>query len=85
MPYDDDLSTLPKGVIPSLPFRARAVYWTAFNQAWDEYREPDGGRVDGSRQEAAARAAWASVLKLYEKDETSGHWKRKGSRAKVRG
>ena len=83
MPYDDDLSTLPKGAVSSLPFGARAIYWNAFNQAWDEYRDPEGGLAGSSRQETAARAAWASVSKLYEKDEASGRWNLKGSRAKV--
>jgi len=84
MPYYEDLSALPKGVKDNLPLHARVIYRNAFNNAWDEYRDPDN-RFSGSLREAtAARVAWASVKKLYEKDKKTGHWKRKGSKAKVK-
>ncbi len=84
MPYYEELSALPKGVKDNLPPHARVIYRNAFNNAWDAYRDP-GSRYSGSSREAtAARVAWASVKKFYEKDKKTGHWKRKAPKAKTK-
>lgn len=84
MPYYEDLSALPKGVKDNLPLHARVIYRNAFNNAWDQYRDPDNRFSGSSREETAARVAWASVKKLYKKDIKTGHWKRKESKAKAK-
>jgi len=67
MPYDR-LSELPDGVRDHLPKHAQEIYRAAFNNAWDEY-EHDEAR--------AHRVAWGAVERDYEKDDESGHWRKK--------
>lgn len=49
----------------------------AFNNAWEEYRNPEKRRDDASHEETAHRVAWAAVKNKYEKDEETGNWKKK--------
>ncbi|KUL05057.1 MAG: ChaB family protein [Methanomicrobiales archaeon 53_19] len=49
----------------------------AFNNAWEEYRDPEKRQDDASREETAHRVAWAAVKNKYEKDEETGNWKKK--------
>ncbi len=83
MPYRSNRE-LPDSVKDNLPSHAQDIYREAFDSAWDEYRDPDSRFRGSSREATAARVAWASVKKLYEKDKKTGHWKRKGSKAKVK-
>lgn len=76
MPYED-LDELPKSVRDNLPQHAQEIYMKAFNNAWDEYADPEERRGDASREETAHKVAWAAVKKVYEKDEESGRWKEK--------
>lgn len=76
MPYKD-LDELPKSVRDNLPQHAQEIYMKAFNNAWDEYADPEERRGDASREETAHKVAWAAVKKVYEKDEESGRWKEK--------
>lgn len=73
MPYRDNQS-LPDSVKTHLPEHAQEIYRKAFNNAWDEYKDPDKRR-SGSREEAAHRVAWSAVKQQYEKD--GDRWQRK--------
>jgi cation transport regulator len=76
MPYDKN-SELPDSVKDNLPKHAQTIYREAYNDAWDEYKDPDKRRGDASREETARRIAWSAVKQSYEKDEDSGQWKKK--------
>ena len=79
MPYDS-VSDLPASVKDHLPRHAQEIYMKAFNSAWNEYRDADKRVDDSSHEETAHRVAWAAVKKVYEKDESTGQWKPKGSK-----
>ena len=76
MPYKNVLE-LPASVRGNLPEHARKIYLEAFNNAWDEYKNPEDRKGDASREETAHKVAWSAVKKTYEKDEKSGVWKKK--------
>jgi cation transport regulator len=76
MPYKNELE-LPASVKKNLPEHAQKIYLEAFNNAWDEYKNPEDRRGDASREETAHKVAWSAVKKSYEKDEKSGIWKKK--------
>ncbi len=76
MPYNS-LSDLPDNVRNNLPKGAQEIYRAAYNSAWEQYKDPDDRQGDSSREETAHRVAWAAVKNEYEKDESSGEWKRK--------
>jgi cation transport regulator len=65
LPYasTDDL---PEPIRAHLPPHAQDIYLSAFNHAWDEYRDQD------RREEIAHRVAWAAVKRSYEK--VGGQW-----------
>lgn len=67
MPYPK-LGDLPESVKNSLPKHAQEIYQAAFNNAWDEYADPDDRRGDASREEVAHKVAWAAVKQKYEKE-----------------
>lgn len=77
MPYKHT-NDLPDSVKDHLPKHAQEIYLEAFNNAWQEYDEPQERRGGASREETAHKVAWAAVKKKYEKDEQSGEWKAKG-------
>jgi cation transport regulator len=66
MPYAE-LSDLPETVRNHLPRHGQEIYQAAFNNAWEEYEHDE---------QRAHRVAWAAVKKVYEKDETSGKWRK---------
>lgn len=66
MPYHNR-SELPQSVQDSLPRHAQDIYLAAFNNAWDEYRDPDDRRCKASREEVARKVAWAAVKQQYGK------------------
>jgi cation transport regulator len=72
MPYEA-LSDLPDAVRGVLPKHGQEIYRAAFNNAWDEYADPDDRRDDASREEVAHRVAWAAVKHKYRKDD-DGRW-----------
>lgn len=76
MPYNSK-SELPESVRDNLPEHAQEIYLEAYNSAWDQYDDPDDRRGGQSREETAHKVAWSAVKKKYEKDESSGRWKRK--------
>ena len=73
----NSLDELPDSVRDNLPNHAQEIYMKAFNNAWDEYADPEERRGDASREETAHKVAWAAVKKVYEKDEESGEWKKR--------
>ncbi len=74
MPYQS-LSALPESVRKNLPRHAQEIYLAAFNNAWDEYRDPAHRRDKASREEVAHKVAWAAVKQQYEK--TGDTWQRR--------
>jgi cation transport regulator len=74
MPYKN-LSDLPESVRAHLPTHAQEIYAAAFNNAWEEYRDPGQRRGKASREKVAHRVAWAAVKQQYEKH--GDKWRRK--------
>jgi cation transport regulator len=74
MPYDK-VSDLPDNVSSQLPKHAQEIYRSAFNSAWEQYKNPSDRRGDASREETAHKVAWAAVKKQYEKQ--GDKWKRR--------
>lgn len=72
MPYKT-LKEIPESVKYALPKHALEIFRAAFNNAWDEYEEPETRKEGLSREETAFRVAWAAVKKKYEKNE-QGEW-----------
>ena len=73
----ETVKELPESVRNNLPKHAQEIYKEAYNSAWDQYKDPADRRGDASREETAHRVAWAAVKNDYEKDESSGKWKKK--------
>lgn len=74
MPYAS-LADLPEQVKNNLPGHAQEIYQKAFNNAWDEYKDPHDRRDDASREETAHKVAWSAVKQTYHKE--NGEWTRK--------
>jgi len=72
MPYKY-ISELPKNIQHVLPKHAQEIYLNAFNNAWNEYADPDKRRPGVSQEETACRVAWAQVKHQYKKD-AKGKW-----------
>lgn len=66
MPYDK-LKDLPEKVKNHLPHHAQEIYKEAFNNAWQEYKDPSDRRDDSSREEVSHRVAWSAVKQKYKK------------------
>ena len=54
---------------------AQEIYLAAFNNAWEQYRDPEDRRGKAPREEVAHKVAWAAVKQQYEKKDDK--WKRK--------
>lgn len=67
MPYSRN-SELPENVIKSLPNHAQEIYRSAFNSAWEEYKDPGARRGNAGREETAHKVAWAAVKQSYHKE-----------------
>ncbi len=78
MPYSD-VGDLPASVKDHLPKHAQKLYMEAYNNAWDRYKDSSKRRGNSSHEETARRVAWTAVKKQYQKEESSGRWKRKKS------
>lgn len=76
MPYEKRID-LPESVRDNLPKHAQEIYQEAYNSAWEQYKDPEDRRGDASREETAHKVAWSAVKNVYEKDESSGKWKKK--------
>lgn len=68
MPYDN-LKDLPDTVQDVLPKKAQEIYLAAYNNAWDQYKDPEDRYGDDSREEVAHKVAWAAVKQKYEKED----------------
>jgi cation transport regulator len=67
MPYKR-LTDLPDNVKNHLPAYGQEIYLAAYNNAWDEYKDPEDRRYgDDDRETVAHKVAWAAVKKKYEK------------------
>lgn len=75
MPYKSN-SELPETVREVLPEHGQDIYRKAFNNAWEEYKEPSERRGNESREEVAHKVAWSAVEKVYHKD-SEGKWVKK--------
>lgn len=71
----DTLGDLPESVRNVLPKHAQAIYWAAFNHAWDTYQNPADRRGDASQEETPHKVAWAAVKQHYEKRGDDWHKK----------
>lgn len=74
MPYDT-VKELPENVRNVLPKKAQEIYKAAFNNAWEQYKDPEDRRGDQSREETAHKVAWSAVKESYEKID--GKWQKK--------
>jgi len=75
MPYKK-LTDLPDQVKNALPKHGQEIYQAAYNNAWDQYKDPSDRKDDSTREETAHKVAWAAVKKEYKKNDT-GDWKKK--------
>lgn len=66
MPYEKT-SELPKGVRDNLPEGAQKIYKEAFNNAWDQYKDPSDRKGSSTREETAHKVAWNAVKNEYKK------------------
>jgi len=64
---------LPERVTGVLPKGAQTAYRKAYNNAFDQYKEPEKRRGPESREEAALKVAWSAVKKKYKKGK-DGNW-----------
>jgi cation transport regulator len=74
MPYDN-LSDLPEQVKNNLPKHAQEIFLAAYNNAWDQYKDPADRKGDDTREETSYKIAWASVKSKYNKNGDS--WEKK--------
>ncbi len=77
MPYSG-ISKLNRSLREKLPKHAQEIYVEAYNNAYDQYKDPSKRRGDESREETAHRVAWSAVGKEYEKGD-DGKWHRQQS------
>jgi cation transport regulator len=76
MPYNTN-SELPDSVRDHLPEHAQDIYRETFNSAYETYGDPKKRSRGGTQEEAAHRAAWASVKHQYKKEPDGDRWVRK--------
>lgn len=72
LPYKN-LEDLPDRVKENLPKHAQEIYLKAFDNAWDQYKEPEERKGKEPREETAHKVAWAAVKQKYHKNK-SGDW-----------
>lgn len=72
MPYST-ISDLPENVRGVLPKHAQEIFVEAFNNAYEEYKDPDKRRSDDSHENIARKVAWNAVKHKYEKG-TDDKW-----------
>jgi cation transport regulator len=72
MPYSS-VNDLPDNVRNPLPAHAQEIFVEAFNNAYDEYKNPEDRKQGGDREDVARRVAWSAVKNKYEKGD-DGKW-----------
>lgn len=75
MPYKK-INQLPDSVKDNLPKHAQEIYKETYNNAWDQYDEPEKRQGGRDREETAHAVAWSAVKKKYEKN-SAGEWVKK--------
>lgn len=73
MPFRN-LSDLPGAITDNLPKHGQEIYMTAYNSAWNEYKDKDERRAGTSREETSHKVAWAAVKNVYQKNLKTGKW-----------
>lgn len=68
---------LPESVKNVLPKHAEEIFLEAYNNALEQYKDPQKRRNNASLEETAHKVAWAAVKKKYEKNEATGKWQKK--------
>jgi cation transport regulator len=71
MPYQNK-SELPASIQNHLPEHAQEIYLSAFNNAWEEYKDRSQRKSKSSREQTAHKVAWAAVKQKYIKKK--GQW-----------
>ena len=74
MPYHSR-EELPDQVKDNLPKHAQEIYMAAYNNAFEQFKDPDKRRGDTSREEASHKVAWSAVKQEYRKE--GDEWKHK--------
>ncbi|MFP4403369.1 MAG: ChaB family protein [Candidatus Woesearchaeota archaeon] len=74
MPYKKE-SDLPKLVKNNLPIDAQKIYKEAYNNAWEQYKNPEDRKGNASREEVAHKVAWSAVKQKYTKQ--GNNWVKK--------
>lgn len=69
MPYKN-LEDLPAQVKENLPKHAQEIYLKAFDNAWEQYKEPKERRGKESQEQTAHKVAWSAVKQNYHKDKS---------------
>ncbi len=69
------IDELPDSVRNHLPEHAQEIYREAFNHAWEEYADRENGETLFPRRGLPPGRMGSG--KLYDKDEKTGHWKKK--------
>ena len=77
MPYKD-VDELPESVRNSLPRHAQDIYLAAYNNATEQYADPQKRRGGASLEEVVHKVAWAAVKQEYRKDSRSRAWVPRG-------
>lgn len=72
MPYAS-INELPKNVAGVLPIHAQEIFMAAFNNAYNEYKDPEDRKQDDDRENTARRVAWSAVKQKYKKGK-DGKW-----------
>ncbi|MEJ2211488.1 MAG: ChaB family protein [Anaerolineae bacterium] len=75
MPYEKK-SDLPKTLRETMPEEAQDVYIQAYNEAFEQYQERQGG--DAGQDAVAHRNAMHTVNQEFAHDPETGKWYRKG-------
>jgi cation transport regulator len=75
MPYSK-LNDLPDSVKDSLPRHGQEIYMEAFNNAFDQYKNPSKRRGSEDRETVAHKVAWSAVKQRYERS-AQGDWHEK--------
>lgn len=66
MPYAT-IEELPNAVRFHLPRHAQEIYKSAFNNAWEEYKNENKRRTKETREEVSHKVAWTAVKSKYVK------------------
>ncbi len=74
MPYQSN-EDLPASLRRKLPKHAQEIFRAAFNNAYEEYKDPSKRRNRRiPRYVVAYKVAWNAVKAKYHKNEKTGKW-----------